>query len=96
MEENIQSYISDLGLSKKGENDSGDIYGVMPYVAPEVLLSKKFTKAADIYGFDVIMSEMSTGQRPFNSYDFDTKLATKICKGLRPEFAPGNNDIPNT
>ncbi|RIB08110.1 kinase-like domain-containing protein, partial [Gigaspora rosea] len=47
-----QSYIADLGLSKKNdENDTEDnIYGVMPYVAPEVLLGQKFTKAADIYG----------------------------------------------
>ncbi|RIB12816.1 kinase-like domain-containing protein, partial [Gigaspora rosea] len=56
-----RSYIADLGLSKKNdENDSEDnIYGVMPYVAPEVLLGHKFTKAADIYGLGVIMSEIS-------------------------------------
>ncbi|RIB24094.1 kinase-like domain-containing protein, partial [Gigaspora rosea] len=87
----LQSYIANLRLSKKtNENDSEDeIYGVMPYVAPEVLLGQKFTKAADIYSFGVIMSEMSTGQRPFDGQEFDHKLAIKVCKGLRPEFAPG-------
>src|ERR1043165_6218956 len=91
---NMQSYISDLGLSKKeNENDSNsDIYGVIPYVAPEVLSDKKFTKAADIYGFRVIISEMSTGQRPFDGHEFDIGLAIKICNGLRPEFAPGTPD----
>ncbi|RIB05752.1 kinase-like domain-containing protein [Gigaspora rosea] len=64
----------------------------MPYVAPEVLLGQKFTKAADIYSFGVIMSEMSTGQRPFDGQEFDHKLAIKICKGLRPEFASGTPD----
>ncbi|RIB19598.1 kinase-like domain-containing protein [Gigaspora rosea] len=92
----LQYYVSDLGLSKnkdkKDETDSGDIYGVIPYVAPEVLLGQGFTQAADIYGFGVIMSEMSTGQRPFDGHDFDLKLATKICKGLRPEIAPGTPD----
>ncbi|RIB20347.1 kinase-like domain-containing protein [Gigaspora rosea] len=88
--EKLQSYVSDLGLSKKyTENDSGGIYGVMPYVAPEVLLGQKFTKAADIYSFGVIMSEMSTGQRPFDGYEFNFDLAIKICEGLRPEFAQG-------
>ncbi|RIB10154.1 kinase-like domain-containing protein [Gigaspora rosea] len=87
----IQSYISDTCLSKKySENDSKDcIYGVMPYVAPEVLLGQKFTTAADIYSFGIIMSEMSTGQRPFDGYQFNEELAVKICIGIRPEFAPG-------
>ncbi|RIB09569.1 hypothetical protein C2G38_2108295, partial [Gigaspora rosea] len=36
------------------------------------------------------MSEMTTGQRPFDGHEFDHKLAFKICKrGLRPEFASG-------
>ncbi|RIB29727.1 kinase-like domain-containing protein [Gigaspora rosea] len=85
------SYIADLGLSRKTDEKvlEGDIYGVMPYVAPEVLLGEQqFTKATDIYGFGVIMSEMTTGQRPFDGHKFDTKLAVKICKGLQPEFAP--------
>ncbi|RIB25552.1 kinase-like domain-containing protein [Gigaspora rosea] len=91
MNEIIQSYISDLGLSKeKNKNDSGScIYGVMPYVAPEVLSGQKFTPAADIYDFGVIMSEMSTGQRPFDGCQFNDELAVKICFGLRPEFALG-------
>ena len=35
------------------------------------------------------MAEMSTGQRPFDRREFDVKLLVEICKGLRPEFAPG-------
>ena len=35
------------------------------------------------------MAEILNGQRPFDGYKFDLKLAVKICKGLRPEFAPG-------
>ena len=67
--EEMQSYISDLGLSRKyDENTSGDINGVLPYVAPEVLSGKEFTEKADIYGFGVIMSEMLTRQRPFYGY----------------------------
>ncbi|RIB25549.1 kinase-like domain-containing protein [Gigaspora rosea] len=84
-----------LGLSKgKDNNDSGScIYEVMPYVAPEVLSGQKFTPAADIYGFGVIMSEMSTGQRPFDGCQFNDELAVKICFGLRPEFASGTPDF---
>src|SRR5207253_8822082 len=58
----IFSYIADLGLSKKIEADeveeNNEIYGVLPYVAPEILDGKKYTPAADIYGLGVIMAEM--------------------------------------
>ncbi|RIB05907.1 kinase-like domain-containing protein [Gigaspora rosea] len=99
-----QSYVSDLGLAKKSynvelgsfkqtdDNDSGGIYGVLPYVAPEFLSGQEFTSAVDIYSFGVIMSEMSAGRRPFDGNQFDDELAVKICFGLRPEFAPGTPD----
>ncbi|RIB25082.1 hypothetical protein C2G38_2031345 [Gigaspora rosea] len=35
------------------------------------------------------MTEMTTGQSPFDDYEFDTKLVLKIIReGLRPLFAP--------
>ena len=43
------SYISDMGLcGEVGNIDPTKIYGVMPYVAPEVLRKGPYTKAADI------------------------------------------------
>ncbi|CAB5384065.1 unnamed protein product [Rhizophagus irregularis] len=44
--------LKNMGLC--GEVDSLDetkIYGVMPYMAPEVLRGKPYTQAADIYSF---------------------------------------------
>ncbi|RIB07361.1 kinase-like domain-containing protein [Gigaspora rosea] len=78
-------------LEKTDESSSvGNIYGVLPYVAPEVLLGKsRYTQATDIYGFGVIMSDMSTGQMPFDGQSYDTRLAYNICcRGLQLEFAP--------
>ena len=45
--------ISDLGLCKpvNQPNIKNEIYGVLPYIAPEVLCGKPYTKAADIYSF---------------------------------------------
>ena len=50
-------YISDLRLSKPADKPSktNEMYGVLPYIAPEVLLGKPYTKAADIYSFGIIM-----------------------------------------
>ncbi|RIB26866.1 kinase-like domain-containing protein [Gigaspora rosea] len=92
--ENIVPYITDLGLSRKqDEYDSKEgIYGIMPYVTPEILKGQQHTKEADIYGLGVIMAEISTGIRPHEGREFNTKLALDIFDGLRPEFAIGTPD----
>ncbi|RIB28586.1 kinase-like domain-containing protein [Gigaspora rosea] len=86
------SYITDLGLSRrKNEQGSEKVFGVMPYVAPEIFKRLPFTSAADIYGFGAIMSEMSTGRIPF--YDIpDEDLSVMKLNGSLPEFAPETPD----
>ncbi|GBC37973.2 kinase-like domain-containing protein [Rhizophagus irregularis DAOM 181602=DAOM 197198] len=55
-------YISDMGLcGEVGNIDGNKIYGVMPYVAPEVLKGKPYTQAADIYSFAL---NICNGNRP--------------------------------
>ncbi|RGB26478.1 kinase-like domain-containing protein [Rhizophagus diaphanus] len=61
-------------------------YGVMPYIAPEVLCGRKFTKATDIYSFGIIMNEFLSEEIPFNDIPHDEFLAFKICKGFRPKI----------
>src|ERR1051325_6003275 len=51
---NFCSLITDLGLCRPADetpSQSRDkkIYGVLPYVAPEVLRGKEYTQASDIY-----------------------------------------------
>ncbi|RIA96128.1 kinase-like domain-containing protein, partial [Glomus cerebriforme] len=85
--ENNSTYISDMGLcGEVGDIDDAKIYGVMPYVAPEVLRGKLYTKAADIYSFGMIMYFVATGRQPFNDRAHDEFLALDICHGIRPEI----------
>src|SRR5436190_9696221 len=53
--EETSCLIADLGLCRPAnEQDQKDkVYGVMPYVAPEVLKSKPYTQASDIYSFGI-------------------------------------------
>ncbi|GES93066.1 kinase-like domain-containing protein [Rhizophagus clarus] len=80
--------ISDLGISKSAieplDDEDNEIYGIIPYVAPEVLQGRKYTKASDIYSFGMIMWELMTGRRPFWDKSHDTDLIIQICDGLRP------------
>src|SRR5438128_3116147 len=85
----ITPLICDLGLSKSTSSSSTTltIQGVLPYIAPEVLRSHKFTQESDIYSFGIIMHQIANGEPPFRNWSFDDKhLAIRICNGLRPEM----------
>ncbi|RGB25133.1 kinase-like domain-containing protein, partial [Rhizophagus diaphanus] len=81
-------YISDLGLCQpvKSFLKKYDIYGVLPFIAPEVLRDKSYTPDSDIYSFSMIMWELTSGVPPFNNMAHDIQLSLSICKGERPEI----------
>ncbi|RIA81905.1 kinase-like domain-containing protein [Glomus cerebriforme] len=83
--------ITDMGLCKPAdyiatENTKNSTYGVLPYIAPEILRGQNYTKAADIYSFGIIMYEVISGLPPYHDVSHDQNLALKICQGLRPRF----------
>src|SRR5688572_15168299 len=82
--------ISDLGLCKPVEyfqsKFKDNIYGVLPFVAPEVLRGKPYTIASDIYSFSMIMWEFTSGVPPFDNRPHDLQLSISICKDERPEI----------
>ncbi|EXX56544.1 Cmk2p [Rhizophagus irregularis DAOM 197198w] len=86
--EDNQVYISDLGLCKpvKSFLEKDSIYGVIPFMAPEVLRGKPYTPASDIYSFSMIMWEFTSGVTPFKNRAHDLQLSLSICKGERPEI----------
>ncbi|RIB00800.1 kinase-like domain-containing protein, partial [Gigaspora rosea] len=54
------SFITDFGLCRPVSQDSSsaEIFGVLPYIAPEALYTKEHTQKSDIYSFGLIMSEV--------------------------------------
>ncbi|RHZ77214.1 hypothetical protein Glove_184g83 [Diversispora epigaea] len=83
--------ICDFGLSKLIEANPNNpekknIFGVLPYIAPEVLGGEEYTKAADVYSYGIIAYEMVTGFPPYPDIPHDKDLAMKICNGLRPKI----------
>ncbi|EXX74678.1 Mkk2p [Rhizophagus irregularis DAOM 197198w] len=80
-------HISDMGLCGDASNtNQNNIYGVIPYVAPEVLKGEPYTQAADIYSFGMIMYFVATGKQPFADRAHDEYLVLNICNGIRPEI----------
>src|SRR5437763_15706224 len=84
------SYITDLGLcGPVDEKLSSKIYGIISYIAPEVLRGKKNTKESDIYSVGMLMWEIFAGHPPFDDRAHNHRLIFDICeKDLRPPILP--------
>ncbi|RIA90089.1 kinase-like domain-containing protein, partial [Glomus cerebriforme] len=71
VELNGYAVITDLGLcrpaNEKSEKHNENIYGVLPYMAPEVLRGKKYTQESDIYSFGIIIFETFNGFPPYHN-----------------------------
>jgi serine/threonine protein kinase len=82
-----------LGLSQPANNilPNNEIYGVIPYIAPEIFECAAFSKESDIYSLGMIMWELTTGCKPFANVEHDANLIYKIIDGKRPEIT---NDTP--
>ncbi|KAG9300563.1 hypothetical protein G9A89_000083 [Geosiphon pyriformis] len=92
--------IGDLGLCQPTKNEATTttdptigkameekkIYGVIPYIPPEVLRGENFTTAGDIYSFAMLLWELATGKPPFYDRDHDQILIMAILDGARPKI----------
>ena len=86
--QNNTPFICDLGLSRSvnSRQQNPTIRGVLPFVAPEVFHTRKFTQKSDVYSFGIIMYLIATGEPPFRDRQFDTSLICDIMGGLRPSM----------
>ncbi|CAG8442311.1 12079_t:CDS:2 [Cetraspora pellucida] len=91
LKSNNRFYISDFGLCRPfcKTTDPSKLCGVLPYVAPEVLNSKSHGPEADIYGFGMIMWEITSGKQPYESVTHNFDLAQDIIAGSRPPIVHG-------
>jgi serine/threonine protein kinase len=80
--------IGDLGLSQPANSTSlnNNIYGVIPYIAPEIFKGASFSKESDIYSMGMIMWELTTGCKPFDNVEHNTELIYRIIDGTTPKI----------
>ena len=90
----VDARVADVGLHGPVDKiNSTDMYRVLPYVAPEILKGNPLTRASDIYSFGIIMWTLSAGIRPWCDRPHDSKLASEVCSGLRPEIIEGAPNV---
>ncbi|CAG8509856.1 2139_t:CDS:2 [Cetraspora pellucida] len=97
---NYKTSIADFGQCRVTEESQNkeNVIGVLPYVAPEVLFGGPFTKAADVYGFGIIMWELLSGELPFSDKKHGTQLAIEIyysqLRPVIPDYVPKQCEYP--
>ncbi|CAI2162738.1 18464_t:CDS:2 [Funneliformis geosporum] len=95
---NGSAKITDFGNSKSLEtqtNIHNDVFGMIPYLAPELFKSNNHCSASysvksDIYSLGVLFWEISSGNIPFVNISYGLELSLKIINGEREK------EIPNT
>ncbi|RGB36184.1 kinase-like domain-containing protein [Rhizophagus diaphanus] len=82
-------FISDFGLCGPVDKQLGNIYGNLPYIAPEIFEGKGYDFSSDIYSIGMLMWEISSGKSPFIEERDKYGFVMKIINGFRPEVLPG-------
>ncbi|CAB4436000.1 unnamed protein product [Rhizophagus irregularis] len=99
LDENDRIFISDFGLCQPIDSEietSDNIQGVLPYIAPEVLRCKPYTKQSEVYSLSMIMWELTSDEAPFSNNHHDAGLALEVLdelKPLRPEIVKGTPEF---
>ncbi|CAG8604583.1 11084_t:CDS:2 [Paraglomus occultum] len=77
--------ISDFGTSHLSSQENGKVFGVLPYVAPELLLGNFYTQSSDVYAFGMIAYELLTGAVPYYDEDWNNLAKKVVFDNYRPD-----------
>ncbi len=86
-----------MGLSQPANNTSlnNEIYGIIPYIAPEIFNGAKFSKESDIEHDHKLIDEIIDGKRPEITMDTPECYANlmKRCWDSDPSKRPSIKEI---
>ncbi|CAB4397294.1 unnamed protein product [Rhizophagus irregularis] len=86
--------LADFGLSRKITKESSNtlLFGVLPYVDPKCFNDEQnyvLNKKSDVYSIGILMWQISSGCKPFGTYNFGAALALAIQNGKRETIIDG-------
>jgi len=87
MEQDLRAKLSDFGCSKRAmQTLSVTMKGSIPWMAPEVIRSTGYGRAADIWSFGCVLVEMASAKSPWGK--FDNPMAAMCRIGMSKETPP--------
>lgn len=72
---------------------SGEAFGTIQYLAPEVFRGKKYDQRRDLFAMGVIFYELTTGKHPFQADNFSAVIA-RVLNETPPAPSTLNSKVP--
>ncbi len=98
--------VLDFGLAKRAPGSDpqhtaassplsmpGELFGTVPYMAPEQLFGEHVDARTDVYALGVVAFELLTGRRPFLGHTF-FEVTAAIVRGEAPSLESVRADAP--
>lgn len=80
---NGNAILGDMGLAKKTTELTFSPLGTPEYMAPEIY-TEKYDEKIDIYSFGLCISELFTGEIPYNEFSNFTKIWKAVTNNIKP------------
>jgi serine/threonine protein kinase len=87
------SAIADYTLTSAGRTEIGAVLGTPAYMSPEQIEGRAVDHRSDIFSLGVVVYEMATGQRPFQS-DNHAGLISSILRDTPPPASSIRRGLP--
>eukprot|EP01119_Soliformovum_irregulare_P018627 TRINITY_DN575_c0_g1_i1.p1 TRINITY_DN575_c0_g1~~TRINITY_DN575_c0_g1_i1.p1 ORF type:complete len:1549 (+),score=441.45 TRINITY_DN575_c0_g1_i1:27-4673(+) len=83
--------VTDFGVARLFEDKDQFLHtfcSTVAWTAPEIFNAAGYTEKVDVYGFGIVLWELSSGRVPFNNFSEQQVILGVSQKNLRPEIVP--------